>query len=43
MDKLLAISKQYNIPIVEDAAQAIDSYYKERPLGSIEHLERFVS
>lgn len=35
MDKLLAISKQYNIPIVEDAAQAIDSYYKERPLGSI--------
>ncbi|EPF0313172.1 dTDP-4-amino-4,6-dideoxygalactose transaminase [Enterobacter chuandaensis] len=35
MDELLAISKQYNIPIVEDAAQAIDSYYKERPLGSI--------
>ncbi|MFM5541679.1 dTDP-4-amino-4,6-dideoxygalactose transaminase [Aeromonas veronii] len=35
MDAIMAISKQYNIPVVEDAAQAIDSYYKGKPLGSI--------
>lgn len=35
MDAIIAISKQYNIPVVEDAAQAIDSYYKGKPLGSI--------
>ena len=34
MDRIMAISSKYNIPIVEDAAQAIDSYYKGRPLGS---------
>lgn len=35
MDKIMAISKRHNIPVVEDAAQAIDSYYKDKPLGSI--------
>jgi dTDP-4-amino-4,6-dideoxygalactose transaminase len=35
MDAIMAIAKQHNIPVVEDAAQAIDSYYKGRPLGSI--------
>ncbi|EIA8241509.1 dTDP-4-amino-4,6-dideoxygalactose transaminase [Escherichia coli] len=35
MDKFLALSKEYKIHIIEDAAQAIDSYYKDRPLGSI--------
>lgn len=35
MDAIMAISKEYNIPVVEDAAQAIDSYYKGKPLGSI--------
>ncbi|NLQ22806.1 dTDP-4-amino-4,6-dideoxygalactose transaminase [Shewanella sp. S-1] len=35
MDAIMAISKQHNIPVVEDAAQAIDSYYKGKPLGSI--------
>lgn len=35
MDKIMSISKKYNIPVIEDAAQAIDSYYKGRPLGSI--------
>jgi len=34
MDRIMAISSKYNIPIVEDAAQAIDSYYKGRALGS---------
>lgn len=35
MDSIMAIANRYNIPVVEDAAQAIDSYYKGRPLGSI--------
>ncbi|MBO2670257.1 dTDP-4-amino-4,6-dideoxygalactose transaminase [Shewanella algae] len=35
MDAIMAISKLHNIPVVEDAAQAIDSYYKGRALGSI--------
>lgn len=35
MDAIMAIAEQHNIPVVEDAAQAIDSYYKGKPLGSI--------
>lgn len=35
MDRFLELSKEYKIHIIEDAAQAIDSYYKDRPLGSI--------
>lgn len=35
MDKIMALSKKYNIPVVEDAAQAIDSFYKEKALGGI--------
>ena len=35
MDAIMALSKQHNIPVVEDAAQAIDCYYNGKPLGSI--------
>lgn len=35
MDEIMAISKEFNVPVVEDAAQAIDSYHNGRPLGSI--------
>ena len=35
MDKIMEIANKHNILVVEDAAQAIDSYYKGRPLGSI--------
>ncbi|MEX9871335.1 dTDP-4-amino-4,6-dideoxygalactose transaminase [Providencia huaxiensis] len=35
MNKIMEISKEYNIPVVEDAAQAIDSYHENKPLGSI--------
>ncbi len=38
MDKIMALAKQHNIFVVEDAAQAIDSTYKGRPLGGIGHL-----
>lgn len=41
MDKIMRLSKQYNLLVVEDAAQAIDSYYKGKPLGSIGHFGAF--
>jgi dTDP-4-amino-4,6-dideoxygalactose transaminase len=34
MDPILALAARYDVRVVEDAAQAIDSYYKGRPLGS---------
>ncbi len=41
MDKIMALADKYNLYVVEDAAQAIDSYYKGKPLGSIGHLGCF--
>lgn len=41
MDKIMALAKKYNLFVVEDAAQAIDSLYKGKPLGSIGHLAAF--
>lgn len=35
MDAIMRIANKYNIPVIEDAAQAIDGYYKGKPLGSI--------
>ncbi len=35
MDAILSIAKKYNLLVIEDAAQAIDSYYNNKPLGSI--------
>ena len=41
MDKIMDIANRHNLLVVEDAAQAIDSYYMDRPLGSIGHLAAF--
>jgi dTDP-4-amino-4,6-dideoxygalactose transaminase len=41
MDVIMDIAKRHNIFVVEDAAQAIDSYYKNQSLGSIGHLGTF--
>lgn len=41
MDQIMEISRRHNLIVIEDAAQAIDSYYKGRPLGSIGHLAAF--
>jgi dTDP-4-amino-4,6-dideoxygalactose transaminase len=41
MDAINAIAKKHNLFVVEDAAQAIDAYYKEKPLGSLGHLSAF--
>ena len=41
MDKIMALATTYNLFVVEDAAQAIDSYYNDKPLGSMGHLAAF--
>lgn len=41
MDMIMSIAQKYNLIVVEDAAQAIDSYYKGIRLGSIGHLATF--
>ncbi|MFM4970113.1 dTDP-4-amino-4,6-dideoxygalactose transaminase [Aeromonas veronii] len=41
MDAIMSQADRYKIPVVEDAAQAIDSFYKSRPLGSIGCLSTF--
>lgn len=41
MEAIMEIAEKYGLLVVEDAAQAIDSYYKGRPLGSIGHLAAF--
>jgi dTDP-4-amino-4,6-dideoxygalactose transaminase len=41
MNKIMALAAKYNLLVVEDAAQAIESYYRGKPLGSIGHLSAF--
>jgi dTDP-4-amino-4,6-dideoxygalactose transaminase len=41
MDAIMALANKYNLFVIEDAAQAINAYYKGRPLGSIGHLAAF--
>ncbi len=41
MDPILEIASRHNLWVVEDAAHAIDSYYKGKPLGSLGHLGTF--
>lgn len=47
MDTIMDLANRHNLIVVEDAAQAIDSYYissrtgEKRPLGTIGHLSAF--
>jgi dTDP-4-amino-4,6-dideoxygalactose transaminase len=46
MDKIMDLAHKYNLFVIEDAAQAIDSFYTgkdgiQKPLGSIGHLAAF--
>lgn len=41
MDSIMQLANKYGVFVVEDAAQSIDSYYKNRPLGGIGHLAAF--
>lgn len=41
MDKIMSLAKKYNLFVVEDSAQAIDSYYKGKALGTFGHFSAF--
>ncbi len=46
MDTIMQLADKYNLIVIEDAAQAIDSFYtnksgEKKPLGSIGHLATF--
>lgn len=41
MDQITALAKEHNLFLIEDAAQAIDSYYNDKPLGSFGHFSSF--
>lgn len=41
MDKIMNLAERYNLLVIEDAAQAVESSYKGRPLGSIGHMATF--
>ena len=41
MDAIINISKKYNIPIVEDAAQGMGAYYKKKHSGSFGLISAF--
>lgn len=41
MDKIMELATRYNLFVIEDAAQAVDSYYKGKPLGGIGHFAAF--
>jgi len=41
MDVVLEIAERHNLLVIEDAAQAVMSTYKGRPLGTLGHLSTF--
>ena len=41
MDSILDIAKDHNLMVIEDAAQAVNAYYRDRALGSIGDLATF--
>jgi perosamine synthetase len=41
LDELVAVCNEWNIPIVEDAAESLGSYYKEKHTGSFGQLGVF--
>ncbi len=41
MDKIMEIAKRHQLILIEDCAQAIDSFYKGKPLGSFGTMATF--
>jgi dTDP-4-amino-4,6-dideoxygalactose transaminase len=41
MDAIAALAGKHRLMVIEDAAQAIDSYYRGRPLGSLSDFSAF--
>ncbi len=38
MNPIMEIAQQHNLLVVEDAAQGVNAFYQDRPLGAIGHL-----
>ena len=38
MDEIMRLANKYDLYVIEDAAQSIDSFYYKKPLGGIGHL-----
>ncbi|HEY5235121.1 MAG TPA: dTDP-4-amino-4,6-dideoxygalactose transaminase [Rhabdochlamydiaceae bacterium] len=41
MDEIMQLAAEHKLYVIEDAAQAMDSYYKSTPLGQIGHFGTF--
>jgi dTDP-4-amino-4,6-dideoxygalactose transaminase len=41
MDTIMQLADEHRLYVIEDAAQAMDSYYKNTPLGKIGHFAAF--
>jgi dTDP-4-amino-4,6-dideoxygalactose transaminase len=41
MDAIMSIASRHKLFVIEDAAQAVESFYKNKPLGAIGHLGCF--
>jgi dTDP-4-amino-4,6-dideoxygalactose transaminase len=41
MDRIMAIAEGYKLWVVEDAAQGVNAFFDNRPLGSLGHLGTF--
>lgn len=41
MDAIMEVAQRHGLYVIEDAAQAVDSYHRGRPLGGIGHLAAF--
>jgi len=41
LDAVLSLAVKYDLKVIEDAAQAVDSFYKNRPLGTIGDIGTF--
>ena len=41
MDVIMTIASKYNLWVIEDAAQSVESFYKGKPLGTIGHIAAF--
>lgn len=41
MDEILAIAARHGLPVIEDAAQAVGSRYRGRPLGSLGQMAAY--
>jgi dTDP-4-amino-4,6-dideoxygalactose transaminase len=41
MDAIMAIADRHKLYVIEDAAQAIESFYRDKPLGAVGHIGCF--